>query len=68
MKDFLKEKGIHLISGGLDEAPMAYKDIHAVMAAQKDLVDIVGRFEPRLVKMAPAGRQEMWAKSKKKTG
>ncbi len=27
--------------GVLDETPMAYKDIHAVMAAQADLVDIV---------------------------
>ncbi len=49
----LKECGVELISGGLDEAPMAYKDIHAVMAAQADLVDILARFEPRLVKMAP---------------
>jgi len=32
---------------------MSYKDIHAVMAAQDDLVDIVARFDPKLVKMAP---------------
>jgi tRNA-splicing ligase RtcB len=51
---YLAERGVELISGGLDEAPMAYKDIEAVMAAQADLVDIVARFEPRLVKMAPA--------------
>jgi tRNA-splicing ligase RtcB len=50
---FLEDRGVHLISGGLDEAPQAYKDIHAVMAAQSDLVDILARFEPRLVKMAP---------------
>ena len=49
----LEEAGVELISGGLDEAPMAYKDIHAVMAAQADLVDVLARFEPRLVKMAP---------------
>jgi len=54
---FLAEKGVELISGGLDEAPQAYKDIEAVMAAQADLLDIVARFEPRLVKMAP-GRDE----------
>jgi tRNA-splicing ligase RtcB len=53
VRRFLEDAGVHLISGGLDEAPMAYKDIHAVMAAQSDLVDIVARFEPRLVKMAP---------------
>jgi tRNA-splicing ligase RtcB len=51
---YLAEREVELISGGLDEAPMAYKDIEAVMAAQADLVDIVARFEPRLVKMAPA--------------
>jgi len=50
---FLEDAGVQLLSGGLDEAPMAYKDIHAVMAAQSDLVDILARFEPRLVKMAP---------------
>jgi tRNA-splicing ligase RtcB len=50
---YLAERGIELISGGLDEASIAYKDIEAVMAAQTDLVDIVARFEPRLVKMAP---------------
>jgi tRNA-splicing ligase RtcB len=51
----LKERGVTLLSAGLDEAPMAYKDIETVMAAQKTLVDVVARFDPRLVKMAPAG-------------
>lgn len=51
----LKERGVTLLSAGLDEAPMAYKNIETVMAAQKSLVDIVARFDPRLVKMAPAG-------------
>jgi len=47
--------GVTLLSAGLDEAPMAYKDIHQVMAAQSDLVEILGRFDPKLVKMAPSG-------------
>ena len=63
VRAFLQEAGVHLISGGLDEAPMAYKDIHTVMAAQSDLVDIVARFEPRLVKMAP---DEGWAFKRKR--
>lgn len=54
---FLAERQVHLISGGLDEIPMAYKDIDAVMAAQRDLVAPLARFDPRLVKMAPAGRR-----------
>ena len=53
---FLEERGVHLISGGIDEVPMAYKDIDTVMAAQRDLVTPLARFDPRLVKMAPAGR------------
>lgn len=48
----LKVAGVALIGGGLDEAPGAYKDIHAVMAHQTDLVDVVGRFQPRIVRMA----------------
>ncbi|HMK38317.1 MAG TPA: RtcB family protein, partial [Bacteroidota bacterium] len=49
--------GVDLISAGLDEAPWAYKDIHSVMAAQKDLATPVARFMPRLVKMAPSGER-----------
>jgi tRNA-splicing ligase RtcB len=56
-KRVLDERGVTLISAGLDEVPMVYKDIHQVMAAQSDLVEIVGEFSPRLVKMAPAGER-----------
>lgn len=52
---FLRERGVTLLSAGLDEVPMAYKDIDEVMAAQGDLVDVLARFDPRLVKMAPSG-------------
>ena len=54
---FLKERGVTLISAGLDEVPMVYKDILEVMAAQADLVEIIGEFNPKLVKMAPAGER-----------
>jgi tRNA-splicing ligase RtcB (3'-phosphate/5'-hydroxy nucleic acid ligase) len=50
---FLRERGVTLLSGGLDEVPMAYKNIDEVMAAQQDLVEPLARFDPRLVKMAP---------------
>jgi tRNA-splicing ligase RtcB len=53
----LKERGVHLISAGLDEVPGVYKDIHSVMNAQRDLVEILGRFDPKLVKMAPSGER-----------
>jgi tRNA-splicing ligase RtcB len=54
----LRERGVTLISAGLDELPMAYKDIDEVMAAQRDLVEPIARFEPRLVKMAAGGPAE----------
>jgi hypothetical protein len=52
---FLRARGVTLISAGLDEVPMAYKDIDEVMAAQQNLVEPLARFDPRLVKMAPSG-------------
>jgi tRNA-splicing ligase RtcB len=54
---FLKERGVILISAGLDEVPMAYKDILSVMQAQQDLVEPIARFDPKLVKMAPPGER-----------
>jgi tRNA-splicing ligase RtcB (3'-phosphate/5'-hydroxy nucleic acid ligase) len=53
----LEERGVKLLSAGLDEVPMVYKDIHEVMAAQADLVEVLGRFDPKLVKMAPHGER-----------
>jgi tRNA-splicing ligase RtcB len=57
VKRHLRERHVTLISAGLDEVPMAYKSIRQVMAAQKDLVKVLGQFDPRLVKMAPAGER-----------
>jgi tRNA-splicing ligase RtcB (3'-phosphate/5'-hydroxy nucleic acid ligase) len=54
---FLKQQGVTLISAGLDEVPMAYKNIRDVMTAQKDLVTGLGEFMPKLVKMAPSGER-----------
>lgn len=52
LNKLLEKTGINLIGAGMDEVPMAYKDIQKVMAAQKELVDIVGVFEPKIVRMA----------------
>lgn len=54
----LAQQGVHVLSAGADEVPYVYKDIHEVMAAQQDLVDVVARFEPRIVKMSADGRAE----------
>jgi tRNA-splicing ligase RtcB len=58
MQTILKDHGVTLIGAGLDEAPMAYKDIHQVMAAQQELVDVVAKFTPKLVRMADDGSRE----------
>ena len=57
LKEVLRQRRVELISAGLDEVPMAYKDIEQVMAAQTDLVERIARFDPRLVKMAPGGER-----------
>jgi tRNA-splicing ligase RtcB len=51
LKDELEKHQVKLMGGGLDEAPQAYKDIEVVMKSQKQLVDIVGKFYPKIVKM-----------------
>src|SRR5215218_868924 len=51
LRDELKKHGVKLIGGGLDEAPGAYKDIETVMQSQKQLVDVIGKFIPKIVKM-----------------
>jgi tRNA-splicing ligase RtcB len=53
MRDtYLRERGVTLLGGGLDESPQAYKDIETVIAAQDDLIELVGKFSPRIVRMA----------------
>ena len=49
---FLDAAGVSIISAGLDEVPMVYKNIFDVMSAQSDLVEILARFDPKIVKMA----------------
>ena len=58
MQTILKDQGVTLIGAGLDEAPMAYKDIHQVMAAQQELVEVVAKFTPKMVRMADDGSRE----------
>jgi tRNA-splicing ligase RtcB (3'-phosphate/5'-hydroxy nucleic acid ligase) len=57
-KPKLNDGGVTLISAGLDEMPGAYKNIHEVMAAMSDLVEVVGRFDPKIVKMSDDGTNE----------
>ncbi len=52
VRKYLEYRGVKLLGGGLDEAPMAYKNIEEVIGAQRDLVDILGKFAPKIVMMA----------------
>jgi tRNA-splicing ligase RtcB len=58
MLKMLKDHGVTLVGAGLDEAPMAYKNIETVMEAQSDLVDVIARFDPKIVRMADDGSRE----------
>ncbi|MBE9585144.1 RtcB family protein [Mucilaginibacter sp. JRF] len=51
MKKLLGNAGVTLLGGTVEENPLAYKDIDAVIAAQHDLVDVQGKFQPRTVRM-----------------
>ena len=57
MRDLSEKRGVKPPSAGIDEVPFVYKNIDDVMAAQQDLVDVLGRFDPKLVKMAPEGEK-----------
>lgn len=58
MHAVLKQHGVTLLGAGFDEAPMAYKDIHAVMNAQTALVAPLATFTPKIVRMADDGSRE----------
>ena len=57
MRQVLKKENVTLIGGGIDEAPVVYKDINEVMRYQKDLVEIVGSFHPRIVRMNSSAKK-----------
>ena len=47
--DGISERALFIVD---KEGKLAYKDIHEVMNQQRDLVDVVARFEPKIVRMA----------------
>lgn len=51
LKKLLSQNEVTLIGGSVEEMPLAYKDIDRIMPAQESLVDIHGRFMPRIVRM-----------------
>lgn len=55
---YLKAHGVTLLGAGIDESPQAYKRIEDVIAAQQDLVAVVGQFRPVLVRMDGSSKGE----------
>ena len=55
VRNDLLRKGVRVLSAGADEVPGVYKDIRQVMSQQADLVDVVARFDPKIVKMCGDG-------------
>ena len=51
MKKFLSQAGVTLIGGSIEEMPLAYKNIDRVMQPQETLVEVQGKFMPRIVRM-----------------
>ena len=68
LKEELKKHGVKLLGGGLDEAPFAYKDINTVMQSQQSLVDVVGSFTPKIVKMDGASAKPWQKKGNELSG
>ena len=64
MQDYLRKHQVELLGGALDESPEAYKDIDEVMALQSELVEILARFIPRIVRMAPERQEGRFGKKK----
>lgn len=59
LEKVLADNNVLLIGGDVDEAPMAYKDIEQVIKKQTSLVEIVGSFMPRVVRM-DINRPKKW--------
>ena len=52
MTDWLVEKQVTLVGGGVDEAPQAYRRLNEVLACQGDSIEIVHTLKPHIVCMA----------------
>ncbi len=51
LKKLLAQNRVTLIGGSVEEMPLAYKDIDRIMPAQESLVEVQGKFMPRIVRM-----------------
>ncbi|MBL7710863.1 MAG: RtcB family protein [Chitinophagaceae bacterium] len=51
LKKILSAAQVTLIGGSVEENPLAYKNIDEVIASQKELIRVQGRFSPKIVRM-----------------
>ena len=51
MLHHLAKEQVTLLGGAVDECPMAYKNIRNVMGNQQELVETIGTFQPKIVRM-----------------
>ena len=51
MKKFLSQARVTLSGCSIEEMPLAYKYIDRVMQPQETLVEVQGKFMPRIVRM-----------------
>ena len=54
MQSWIRDKGVILRGGGLDESPHAYRRLPAVLAAQKGTIEVLHTLRPLVVVMAGA--------------
>ncbi len=55
MARWVKEKGVVLRGGGLDESPHVYRRLPSVLAAQRDTIEVIHTLRPLIVVMAGEG-------------
>ena len=60
MKKFLSQAGVTLIGGSIEEMPLAYKNIDRVMQPQETLVEVQGKFMPRIIRMNKLPKRYQW--------
>ena len=54
MEAWVRERGVRLRGGGLDESPHVYRRLPDVLAAQKGTIEILHTLRPLIVVMAGA--------------
>lgn len=52
MDDWLRDKGVYLVGGDLDESPMAYRRLHEVLEHHDGTIKVLRRLKPKIVLMA----------------